>query len=78
MSVPFEKMRPTERAKAQLQIGKTMAYKVQTSDSDDGFTFRFPLGVTLGSLVYAIEEIATAQRATYLLLEKIERKLDNR
>ena len=40
--------------------------------------FRHPLGVTLGGIVWALHDIATAQRATYLLLEKIEKKLDRR
>lgn len=76
MSKPYEQMRPTERAKAQLDIGKMMAYKVQISDDDGAMSFRHPLGVTLGAIVYGLEEMATAQRATYLMLEKLERKLD--
>ena len=69
-------MKPTESAKMHLEVAKMMAYKVQTSDTDGSFDFRHPLGVTLGGLVYALHDIATAQRATYLLLEKIEKKLD--
>ena len=71
-------MRPTDSAKMHLNIAKDMAYKVQISDSDSSMDFRHPLGVTLGGIVWALHDIATAQRATYLLLEKIEKKLDRR
>lgn len=71
-------MKPTDSAKMHLAIAKTMAYKIQISDTDDAMQFRHPLGVTLGGIVYALHDIATAQRATYMLLEKIEKKLDRR
>lgn len=69
-------MKPTESAKMHLEVAKMMAYKIQISDRDDSMQFRHPLGVTLGGIVYALHDLATAQRATYLLLEKIEKKLD--
>jgi hypothetical protein len=71
-------MRPTESAKMHLDLAKTMAFKIQISDTDNAMDFRHPLGVTLGGIVYALHDIAVAQRATYMLLEKIEKKLDRR
>lgn len=70
----YQSMRPTERAKLQLQIGKHMAYQAQIADNDD--QFRHPVGVSLGSIVYALEEMATALRATYILLDKVNSRLD--
>lgn len=61
-----------------LDVAKTMAYKVQISNSDDAFDFRHPLGVTLGGIVFALHDITTALRSIYVLLEKIDRKLDRR
>ncbi|MEQ1761984.1 MAG: hypothetical protein ABL984_02450 [Pyrinomonadaceae bacterium] len=69
-------MRPTEQAKMHLQTSKDMAFKVQISDSDSGMDFRHPLGVTLGGIAFALDEMATGMRATYMLLEEIKRKLD--
>ena len=69
-------MKPTDRAKMHLQTAKDMAYKVQISDKDDSMEFRHPLGVCLGGITYALDDMATGMRATYMLLEEINRKLD--
>lgn len=69
----YQSMRPTERAKLQLQIGKHMAYEAQIANNDD--SFRHPVGVTLGSIVYALEEMATGMRATYILLDQVNSRL---
>lgn len=71
-------MKPTERAKMHLDTAKQFSYKVQISDSDSALDFRHPLGITLGGISYGLEDMATALRATYMLLERIERKLDRR
>ena len=71
-------MRPTESAKMHLQMAKDMAYKVQISDTDGSLDFRHPLGVSLGSIAFALDDMATGMRATYILLEEIKRKLDRR
>ncbi len=69
-------MRPTESAKMHLQTSKDFGYKVQISDNPGEGEFAHSLGVCLGGIVYALDEMATGMRATYMLLEEIKKKLD--
>ena len=67
-------MRPTDYAKVHLNSAKTFADRMVSAKSDN--EYREAAGSAVSVLAYALEELSTGLRATYMMLEQIDKKLD--
>jgi hypothetical protein len=69
-----ETLKPTDYAKVHLQSAKHFATRVLSAKTDQ--EYRAAVGASVDVFAFALEEMATAMRATYILLEQINQKLD--
>ena len=67
-------MRPTAYAKVHLNSAKTFADRMLKAKTDA--EYREAAGSAVEVFAYALEELSTGLRATYILLEKIDKRLD--
>jgi hypothetical protein len=67
-------MTPTEYAKVHFNNVKHMAKRIEDSKTDADF--KQGLASSIDLLAWGLEEMATGVRATYLLLEQVNKKLD--
>lgn len=75
----YDQSRPTERAKMMFDAAKTTSHMARVfSESEDQLMYRTMMADALGGLASGLCDLATGMRATYILLEKINNKLDRR
>jgi len=68
-------MTPTEQAKVHFEIvANTQSTRIHRATTDQ--EFRMGLGGSLGGLASGSIEMATALRDIYILLDQVNRKLD--
>ena len=67
-------MRPTDYAKVHLNSAKQFADRMSSAKTEHDY--REAAGAAVDVFAFAFEELSTGLRATYILLEQIDRKLD--
>ena len=67
-------MTPTDYAKVHLQSAKMFSDRMSAAKTDA--EYREAAGSAVQVLAYALEEMSTGMRATYILLDKMDKKLD--
>jgi hypothetical protein len=73
-------MRPTDLAKMNFQAARSSATDAINLTGDASVTgkdtYEFRMAQTLGMMTFGFEQLATGLRATYMLLEEVNGKLD--
>jgi hypothetical protein len=69
-------MKPTDYAKDRFRGVTDQAHRIVFANSIDDKEVRMGLGGGIAGLGQGLEEMATGLRATYILLEQVNKKLD--
>jgi hypothetical protein len=67
-------MRPTDYAKVHLNNAKIFADRMISAKTER--EYQMAAGAAVDVFAFAFEELSTGLRATYMLLEKVEKRLD--
>ena len=67
-------MRPTDYAKVHLKSAKQFADRMISAKNEH--EYQMAAGAAVDVFAFALEELSTGLRATYMLLEKVDKRLD--